>query len=248
MRVSRKKKSHSRFPRRRPHHPIENNDSVKGEWLRDAILGGQDGLVNTLGLILGVATATQDARLVIIAGLAAMFAEGISMGAVAYTSSKAAQEYYDKERRREMQEIDHFPDEEKAEVRSIYRAKGFTGKHLEYIVTKITANRARWLDTMMQEELKIFPERQSPLRSGILVGIAAHVGAIFPLFPFFFFPVSMAVPISLLFSLLVLFLAGAWKGKFTKVPWWRSGLELALIGGLAALVGYLIGAWFGAHG
>ncbi|QQG40129.1 MAG: VIT1/CCC1 transporter family protein [Candidatus Aenigmatarchaeota archaeon] len=69
-------------------------DSNTGSNLRDIILGGQDGLVNVLGVILAVASATHDTRVVIIAGLAATFAESISMAAVGYTSSKAAKEYY----------------------------------------------------------------------------------------------------------------------------------------------------------
>ncbi len=217
-----------------------------GAWLRDLILGGQDGLVNVLGLVLGVATATQDVRLIIISGLAAMFAEGISMGAVAYTSSKAALEYYAREKKREEVEIASDPLIESREVKNIYYAKGFRGKQLEYIVHKITSNRKRWVNVMMEEELKLFKDGETPLRSGVIVGIAALVGAIFPLIPFFLFPVQTAVLFAVPFSLVILFIAGAIKGRFTKVVWWRSGLELALIGIGAALAGYLIGTWLGA--
>ena len=82
----------------------------KGEYLRDFILGGQDGLVNVLGIILGVATATMDERFIIVAGLSALFAESISMGAVAFTSSKAARDYYYAELERERLEIKKFPE------------------------------------------------------------------------------------------------------------------------------------------
>lgn len=222
------------------------HDEQGGEWLRDLILGGQDGLVNVLGLVLGVATATQDARLIIISGLAAMFAEGISMGAVAYTSSKASLEFYAREKKREEDEIERVPEEEREEVRRIYYNKGFRGKELEMVVKKLTSDRERWLNVMMEEELKLFKDGESPLRSGIVVGIAALVGAIFPLVPFFLFPVEMAVQITVPFSLIVLFIAGAIKGRFTKVVWWRSGIELAAIGIGAALAGYLIGSWLGA--
>ncbi len=222
------------------------HDEQGGTWLRDLILGGQDGLVNVLGLVLGVATATQDARLIIISGLAAMFAEGISMGAVAYTSSKAALEFYDREKKREEDEIARAPGEEREEVRRIYYEKGFRGKELELVVKKLTSNRARWLQVMMEEELKLFKDGESPLRSGIVVGIAALIGAIFPLIPFFLFPVKTAIEISVPFSLVVLFIAGAIKGRFTKIVWWRSGIELALIGTGAALAGFLIGSWLGA--
>ncbi len=73
-----------------------NNKPFKGfaGKLHDIILGGQDGLVNVLGIVLAVAAATASTKIVLISGLAATFAESISMGAVAYTSSKAAREYY----------------------------------------------------------------------------------------------------------------------------------------------------------
>ena len=222
------------------------HDEQGGTWLRDLILGGQDGLVNVLGLVLVVATATQDARLIIISGLAAMFAEGISMGAVAYTSSKAALEFYAREKKREENEIKTMPNMEKIEVKKIYYAKGFRGKQLEYIVQKITSNRKRWLNVMMEEEMKLFKDGESPLRSGIIVGIAALVGAVFPLIPFFLFPVQLAIETTIPFSLIILFIAGAIKGRFTKIVWWRSGIELALIGTGAAIAGFLIGSWLGA--
>ncbi len=223
--------------------PHSGND---GAWLRDLILGGQDGLVNVLGLVLGVAIATNDARLVIVSGLAALFAEGISMGAVAYTSTKAAVEFYERERAREYNEIDTLPDAEKEEVRKIYQQKGFRGKMLEMIVQKITQNKNRWVNVMMEEELRLFKEKESPLRSGLIVGIAAHVGAVFPLIPFLLLPIDSAKIVVLPFSLLVLFVAGAIKGRFTRVTWWKSGLELAVIGIGSAIAGYVIGTLLGA--
>ncbi len=67
---------------------------VTGEKIRDFILGAQDGIVNVLGLVLGVASATLDTKIILISGLAGLFAESISMGAVTFTSSKAARDYY----------------------------------------------------------------------------------------------------------------------------------------------------------
>jgi len=77
--------------------------------LSDIILGGQDGLVNVLGVILGVAAASSDPYLVVVAGLAATFAESVSMGAVAFTSTLADADYYDSEREREMRHIEQAP-------------------------------------------------------------------------------------------------------------------------------------------
>src|SRR5512141_1884847 len=106
------------------HHDPHRHESR----LSDIILGGQDGLVNVLGVILGVAAATQDARIVIAAGLAATFAESISMGAVAYTSKLAEHDLYHSEHEREHRHIHLAPDVEIEEIRDIYRQKGFDGE------------------------------------------------------------------------------------------------------------------------
>ena len=129
-----------------------------GYNLRDIILGGQDGLVNVLGVILAVATAVSDVRIVLIAGLAATFAESISMAAVAYTSTKAARDFYKAELAREKREMKDMPDLERKEIRIIYARKGFSGALLNSIVKKITSNKRLWLKTMMEEELHLYPD------------------------------------------------------------------------------------------
>src|SRR5512133_3248821 len=111
------------------HHDPHRHESR----LSDIILGGQDGLVNVLGVILGVAAATSDPRVVIVAGLAATFAESVSMGAVAYTATLADADYYDSERERELRHIQQAPHLEREEVRQIYSQKGFKGELLDRI-------------------------------------------------------------------------------------------------------------------
>ncbi|MEM4282578.1 MAG: VIT1/CCC1 transporter family protein [Candidatus Woesearchaeota archaeon] len=210
--------------------------------LRELILGGQDGLVNVLGIVLGVATATATTKIVLIAALAATFAESISMGAVAYTSTKAAYEYYKSKLEKEKHEIETIPEIEKEEVREIYRKKGFRGRLLEEIVAKITSSKKVWLDTMMAEELRLFPEEyKNPLTSGFRVGFASFAGSFVPIIPFFLFSVQQAVTISIFVSVLVLFFIGAAKAKLTIGDWKKQGLELAAIGTSAALVGYVVG-------
>ena len=136
-------------------HKEERRKGVSRSNIRDFILGFQDGLVNTLGLVLGVATAVQSSKLVLISGLVTTFAESVSMAAVAYTSTKAAKEFYDSEFEREKKEIKEIPHFEVQEIRDIYHKKGFRGKQLEGIVKKITSNKQLWLETMMAEELKL---------------------------------------------------------------------------------------------
>src|SRR3989344_3306425 len=113
---------------------------VEESYLADVILGGQDGLVNVLGVILGVAAASGDQRIIIAAGLAATFAESVSMGAVAFTSMLARRDFYEAELAREKREMVEVPEVETEEIREIYRKKGFKGKLLEQIVEKITSD------------------------------------------------------------------------------------------------------------
>lgn len=229
------------------HDSIEWHGGVGGPDLRDFILGGQDGLVNVLGILLGLASATNDARIVIIAGLAATFAESISMAAVAYTSTKAEKAFYEKTLSIEKKEVEEVPEVEKEEIREIYRNKGFKGRQLELIVKQITSDKHRWVKEMMQEEHGLSPNNYAnPVKSCVIVGLSAVIGSLIPLVPFVIISsVPSAIIASVLLSLIVLFLAGIIKAKFTVGEWWKAGLEMMLIGGVAAVAGYLIGAWLG---
>ncbi len=216
--------------------------------LADIILGGQDGLVNTLGVILGVAAASSDPRIVIAAGFAAAFAESISMGAVAYTSTLAEHDHYRAELKREQREIREMPQAEVQEVRDIFASWGFGGDLLERAVDQVIRDEEAWVDVMMHNELKLAPiEDTSALKSALVVGFSAITGSLIPLIPFLLLPLQWAVPVSLLVSALALFGVGAYKARITVGRPMRSGLQMAVIGIVSALAGYFIGALFGAQ-
>ena len=217
----------------------------KASGLSDIILGGQDGLVNVLGVILGVAAATHDPRIVMVAGLAATFAESVSMGAVAYTSTLADADYYEAERAREFRHITQVPHLEKNEVREIYARKGFEGELLEHIVETITANEDVWVAVMMSEEHQISPiNRKQAIRSALVVGLAAIIGSLIPLAPFALLPVAQSMWVAVVITALVLFGVGAYKARIMVGHPGKSGLEMAVIGTLSALAGYAVGALF----
>jgi len=214
--------------------------SVSG--LSDIILGGQDGLVNVLGVILGVAAATSDPHLVLVAGLAATFAESVSMGAVAYTSTIADADYYDSEKEREIRHIEQVPRLERDEIREIYAGKGFKGDLLERIVDTITADREVWVAVMMAEEHQLSPtDRRQAWKVALIVGFSAIIGSLIPLAPFAFLPVGLSMWVSVAITALVLFGVGVFKARITVGHPGKSGLEMAVIGTLSALVGYLVG-------
>jgi VIT1/CCC1 family predicted Fe2+/Mn2+ transporter len=216
--------------------------------LADVILGGQDGLVNTLGVILGVAAASSDPRIVIAGGFAATFAESISMGAVAYTSTLADHDHYRAELERERREIREMPEAEEQEVREVFTKWGFRGDLLERAVARVVENEEAWVEVMMRNELKLAPiEDSNALRIALVVGFSAIVGSLIPLLPFLLLPLGTAVIISLVLSALALFVVGAYKARITVGRPARSGLQMSVIGIVSALAGYLIGALFGAQ-
>jgi predicted membrane protein (TIGR00267 family) len=224
----------------------DHHDPHHGAFhLSDVILGGQDGLVNVLGVILGVAAATSDSRIVIAAGMAATFAESISMGAVAYTSKLAEHDLYHSEREREHRHIHLAPDVEVEEIRDIYRNKGFEGETLDKIVEVITSNPDVWVNVMMSEEFRMAqPEKSKALRSALLVGFSALVGSLIPMFPFFFLNVTLSIWLAIIIAALALFVVGVYKARVTVGKPFRSGLEMAIIGTVSALAGYVVGLIF----
>jgi VIT1/CCC1 family predicted Fe2+/Mn2+ transporter len=235
------------MPKPNPVGDHNHDGSAKlGLLFRNIILGGQDGIVNVLGIVLGVATATNSTPLVLLAGLAATFAESISMAAVAYTSTRAEAEHYESEVKKQLKEIEDTPERARADLRKIYSEKGIGGKLLEDVIAKISSNKKAWMETMMREELRLGnpSEDMSSSMQGVVVGFSAIVGSFIPLLPFFILPVSASIAPSLLASLAVLFLVGAYKSKLTSGKWFMGGLELMIIGGAAAFSGYLVGVFF----
>ncbi|HEY4688016.1 MAG TPA: VIT1/CCC1 transporter family protein [Anaerolineae bacterium] len=215
--------------------------------LSDVILGGQDGLVNVLGVVLGVAAASSDLRIVIAGGLAATFAESISMGAVAYTSTLADRDFYLSEIEREKRHIRDQPEAERQEIEAIFAGWGLEGELLNRTVEQVMKNETAWVDVMMANELKLSPVNSgSALRSAVIVGIAAIVGSLIPLAPFFFLPIATSAIISITLTAVTLFIIGAYKARTTVGRPGRSGLQMAAIGTISALAGYLVGALFSA--
>jgi predicted membrane protein (TIGR00267 family) len=209
------------------------------------ILGGQDGLVNMLGIVLGVVAANGEKSVLIAAGLAAAITESISMGAVAYTSFGSDRDFYIASRRREEQEIETEPETEREEVRQIYAAKGFEGRLLDEVVDAITSNRDAWVETMMNEELHLEPiEEKSLIKSAIVVTIATLIGHLIPMAPFVFMERLPAVVVAIALSAVTLFAVGVYSAKTLAGDWRRSGLQMVAIGLGAAALGFLIARLF----
>jgi VIT1/CCC1 family predicted Fe2+/Mn2+ transporter len=226
-------------------HHARIDPHLRGRSLSDVILGGQDGVVNVLGVLLGVAAAGGSLSIVRAAGLAAAFAESVSMAAVAYTSTVASADMYRSERAREYRHVRDVPALERAELREIYERKGFRGELLERIVETIAADPDVWVAVMMAEEHGLAPtDRRRALRSALVVGLAAIVGSLLPAGPFFLMRVRTAMWASVAVAAVTLFGVGAYKARTTVGSTTWAGLELAAIGLASAFAGWAIGALF----
>ena len=211
--------------------------------LSDFILGCQDGMVNVLGVILGVAIASQDFRIILAGGLAATFAESISMGAVAFTSTNAKREHYLAELEREKREMRELPQQEQQEIDTILQRWGFIGHELEEMRERIVAKPAAMLEIMMSFELFLAPvPKQQASRSAALVGTAALVGSLIPLIPFMLLQheIFLGILVSLVLSGVLLFMIGWYASKVTVGRPARGGFQMATIGIASALAGFAI--------
>jgi predicted membrane protein (TIGR00267 family) len=221
----------------------------QNNWLRDVILGGQDGLVNILGIILGVIAGGGSDVVLLAAGFAAAITESISMAAVGYTSSVSERDYYEAEKAREVAEIRTVPDVERQEIRDIYAAKGFSGELLDRVVETITANRETWLTTMMNEELHLQPvQSRDILRTAVVIGVATLIGHLIPLVPFLFLSRTPALILAVVLSGVALFGVGVYTAVTLVGDWRRSGLKFLAIGLGAAAIGFFVGRLFNATG
>ncbi len=223
----------------------KSNKQLVASRFGEIILGGQDGLVNVAGIILGLAAATDEVRIIIAGGLAATFAESISMAAVAYTSKLADKDFYEAEIARETEEVRQLPENKRRQISDIFDHWGFTGELLEDVVEHITTDEEHWVEIMMAHDHQLQPVPKKGLMSGaVLVGFSAIVGSLIPLWPFFFFPINTAIVLGLTSTALVLYAVGVIKARLTVGSPSKSGIQMLVIGMAAALVGYGIGMLF----
>ena len=200
-----------------------------------------------MGFLMGVYGAIQDRRIILITGVAEAAAGAISMAVGAYLSTKAEREYYEREMRREILEMREKPEQEREEIRRIYRAKGFEGAELEMVVRRITADPRVWLQCMMEDELGLMAEpADAPITAAGVMGAAFLIGAAVPLVPYAVVQGPLALGVSMACSIAALFLLGATKTTLTKRRWWAGGLEVLALGMVACLIGYGVGRLVGA--
>lgn len=217
-----------------------------GGKIRSFILGFNDGLISVFTLLVGVAAATLNKPdffyVVVLTGAAAMVSGAVSMGLGEYISSKSEYKFQKNEIKRERAEIKLFPEEEKEEVREFFKEWGFKGKELDNAVETITSDQDTWIDFLIKSELGL-EEPEAPWIGGVITFFAFILGSITTLFPYFLNLGLVSLIISSVISFVMLFVIGALKTKITGEKYWKSGLEMVIVGAIAFMVSYSVGIW-----
>ncbi len=213
----------------------------------DFIYGSIDGAVTTFAIVAGVMGASLPSTIILILGFANLFADGFSMAAANYQASKARNEFVEMKRKQEEWEIENLEEQERDEIREIYKEKGFKDELLEDVVRIITSKRKVWIDTMMKEELGLIEDEKNPLDSSVSTFVGFNIVGLIPLIPFMVLMIigielnSEAFVYSIVSVAVAFFLVGMIKGKIVKKSMLRSGINTLIIGGVAAVVAYFVG-------
>ncbi len=219
--------------------------TASGGFLRNVVYGFNDGLTANFGLVAGVigAASAQQHHTVIVAGVAGLIADALSMGSSGYLAAKSEQEVYANEIAMERDEIALMPEIERDELALIYEAKGMEPGAARSLATEVMADPERMLEEQVQHELGISDPHMSPLREAWITGAATAVGALIPVFPFLVWSGTSAIVLSFAISMLSHWIVGAARSVFTGRSVFRSGLDMFVVGLGVAVVGYFVGEW-----
>jgi VIT1/CCC1 family predicted Fe2+/Mn2+ transporter/rubrerythrin len=215
--------------------------------LRAVIFGVSDGLVSNLSLVMGVAGASSgQGSFVLLAGIAGLLAGSFSMAAGEYISMQSQRELFERQIALERAELEAMPDEEKAELAAVYRAKGFSESEARTIADRMFRDPQHALDTLVREELGLDPDELGSAW-GAAAGsfVAFAVGAAIPVLPYLLLRGGPAFGAAIAFSILALFAVGAAVSLLTGRGALFSGGRQVLIGAAAATVTYLVGLAIG---
>lgn len=215
------------------------------EYLGEFVYGGIDGSVTTFAVVAGAAGAGLESSVVIILGFANLIADGFAMSVGSYLSTKSERENYDKHKKIEYWEVDHLPEKEREEVREIYQSKGFEGELLEQVVDTITADKDRWVDVMMKEELEMSESTKSPIAMGAVTFLSFQLFGLIPLLVYvwdYLNPLDLSLfTYSSILTGLTFGLIGYLKAVVNQTKTLRSVIETLLLGGAAAALAYFVG-------
>ncbi|MGB0431872.1 MAG: VIT1/CCC1 transporter family protein [Bacteroidia bacterium] len=217
------------------------------DYIGEFVYGGIDGSVTTFAVVAGATGGGLESSVVIILGFANLIADGFAMSVGSYLSTKTEKDNYQKHKAIEYWEIENLREREVEEIREIYEKYGFEGKLLEDIVTHITADKDRWVEVMMKEELEMQEETKTPIGMGAATFAAFIVMGFIPLMAYIYDYLTETsfnmFLVSSIMTALTFMGIGFLKSKVTGTAKLRGVIETLILGGAAAVLSYIVGDW-----
>ena len=220
----------------------ERGRIARASRVRELVLGFQDGLLVPLAVVTGLAGAEAASSTVVVGGVAEAAAGALAMGTGAYLASQAENQLFANEIEQEEQEYADHPEVERAELELLLREEGLPQAAARTAADAIAQSRFSLLKTKVEKELGLpYGETETALGDAAVVGGMYALAAVIPLWPYFVWSVSTALIVSLVATGIALFALGLAKGRVADMALLRSGLQVLVVGGGSAAIGYLIG-------
>jgi len=222
------------------HHDEKHLKS--SDTIRDIVIGMSDGLTVPFALAAGLSGAVNSSGIVVTAGIAEIVAGSIAMGLGGFLAGRTEEDHYAAELKREYDEVERVPEQEKIEVMEVFAGFGLPAKLQREVADEMAKDTDKWVDFMMRYELGLEkPEANRATRSAITIGASYVVGGIIPLSPYFFTDSSQrALYYSCAVTLVCLFVFGYFKSKVTGQPAFSGALKVLIIGALAAAAAFIM--------
>lgn len=228
------------------HHDHTEDHLKSSDMLRDIVIGMSDGLTVPFALAAGLSGAVSSSNIIVIAGIAEICAGSIAMGLGGYLAGKTEQDHYSSEVKREYDEVEHLRHREIEETKEFFANIGLSPALQEQATEEIARDKDRWVDFMMKYELGLEkPDPKRATKSALNIGLSYIAGGIIPLSPYFFIDNSTeGLKISVVATLICLFVFGYFKSKITGINPWLGAIRVMLIGALAAAAAFGVAKLF----
>ncbi len=228
------------------HHDHTEHHLKSSETLTDIVIGMSDGLTVPFALAAGLSGAVQDTHIILVAGIAEIAAGSIAMGLGGYLAGKTEQDHYNSEQKREYDEVENLRHREIEETKEFFANIGLSEELQNKATEEIAQDKDRWVDFMMKYELGLDkPDPKRARNSALNIGLSYIVGGLVPLSPYFFVDTPiMGLKLSVVVTLLCLFVFGYFKSKITGINPWKGAVRVMLIGAMAAAAAFGIAKLF----
>src|SRR6266567_4597411 len=211
--------------------------------IREVVFGSLDGLIVPLGVVSGVAGGVGDSRIVIVAGIAEAFAGALSMGAGEFIAGRSEAQVHKTEVEKELEEMRAAPEYEQRELVELFELDGVKHEDAQQVVATLARYPKAYEWEMVSRELGIntLDPQTVKVAEAVTMGGSYLIGSIFPLIAYFFFPIPVALPLSLVLTFVALLAVGYIKGKLASMNLVSSVIEIVVVGIVSAGGGYVLG-------